>query len=369
MTHFEKKPYWIRFTKEKLSSDAFSFFIFDKSPEERKSRQLKIEGSYHNNLLDLKSIKGNLAGLRLDFVQRPEKSNLSTNALMGQMQINGNRLVKSLPQSFASKLKTLSIGKGYFLTGQLTVPKDDLKGFLFEGLFGGQDFDLFGFEFKSLSSTLSFGQDFLKIKDLKVSDLSGELSIDQLELEKSQLTVPKIVLKDFKPSLLHRSNQGSIKHKPLIVDHFEISNFRGDLSDLKTIRGDGHFTFQKSLKKQASLLDIPVHLISKLGLDLTMLNPVEGKVMFMFKDEKMILTKLVDVYSHDRHCHFTLAKQPELSYMDFDGNLNIKLKMKQFVLLKITEPYIISVKGSCIDPRYSFMRKKVVVDVPERAAF
>ena len=366
-TSFENKPYWFNYSKESFKQDAFTLTAHDHDPIQNLDRKLKIECQEEAGSMIVKSIKGSIAGLRWDFVHRPEKDTPDSNALMGQLQMHGEELIDALPENIGSKLKSLDLGKGYFLTGQLTLPKNNFKKFLFEGLFGGQSFDLLGFEFKSLSSIISCTKDQVKIKDFKLSDLSGELCMDSVNVDKSLFSIPKISLKDFKPSLLHRSNQGPVKHKPLIIDEFEVSNLKGDFNNLDTVKGDGYFTFQKSLKKQASLLDIPVHLITKLGLDLTMLNPVEGKVMFMFKDQKIILTKLIDVYSHDRRCHFTLAKQPDLSYMDFDGSLNIKIKMKQYVLLKITEPFIISVRGSCAAPRYSFMRKKVVVDVPEKS--
>ncbi|MCH9690429.1 MAG: hypothetical protein K0U10_07250, partial [Gammaproteobacteria bacterium] len=327
-TSLENKPYWFNYSKDSFKQDSFALTVYDQEPAVYPEKRLKIECLEEPGSIIIKSIKGSVAGLRWDFVHRPEKDTMESNVLMGQLQMQGDKLAEALPNGLGLKLKSLGLGKGYFLTGQLTLPKNSFQDFAFEGLFGGQDFGLLGFEFKSLSSIINCNKDHVEIKDLKLSDLSGELCVDSIRVDKGQFTIPKISLKDFKPSLLHRCNQGTMKHKPLIIDEFEVSNLKGDFNNLDTVKGDGYFTFQKSPKRQASLLDIPVHLISKLGLDLTMLNPVEGKVMFVLKDQKIVLTKLVDVYSHDRHCHFTLAKQPALSYMDFDGNLNVKIKMK-----------------------------------------
>lgn len=361
------RPYDVRYLQDQSQPGAFNIYINDQSIHDVGDKGLKIHCQRTTVDTIIKSIEGSMAGLRWDFVHRPEKETPSSYVLMGQLQIQGDELVEALPSFLKDKLRKLHMGSGYFLTGQLTVPKANFKDFVFEGLFGGQDCGLLGFEFKSLSSIIRFSKNGMIIKDFKLSDLSGELVIDNIQVKGTHFNIPKIALKEFKPSLLHRSEQeGAIKHKPLIIEKLEISNLKGDLADLNSVKGDGYFAFQKSPKKQASLLDIPVHLISKLGLDLTMLNPVEGKVIFEFKDQKIIFTKLIDVYSHDKHCHFTLAKQPGLSYMDFNGNLNIKIKMKQYVLLKFTEPFIISVQGSYEAPRYSFMKKKMVVDVPER---
>ena len=99
-----------------------------------------------------------------------------------------------------------------------------------------------------------------------------------------------------------------------------------------------------------------------------MLNPVEGKILYEIKKSKVVFTKFIDVYSHDKRCNFNLAKQVNESYLDFKGNLDIRIKMKQNVILKITEPFLISVEGFCLNPRYSLTRKKVHVDVPEKQA-
>ncbi len=373
-TLINEQPYWLGYHKDSSKKDSFTLSVYDHHPQPlTQSSNLSIECLEQGPSFLIKNMKGTIAGMRWDFVHRPDKDSSLDNVLMGQLQIEGEELVKRLPPKISQVLSRYQFGKGYFLTGQLTLPKNNLKDFVFDGLFGGQDFDLLGYEFKSLSSSVRATLDNLFIKDLKISDLSGEVSMNQLRLEKGpqkvNLNIPTIELKEFKPSLLHSSQKGPQKHKPLIIDSLKINGVGGNLLDLQSLVGSGEFSFQKSPKKQASLLDVPAHLISKLGLDLTMLNPVEGKITFEIKDQKVVFTKFIDVYSHDRHCHFTLAKHPHVSFMDFKGDLNIKIKMKQYVLLKITEPFIISIQGSCLSPRYSFMKKKVVVDVPEKAPF
>lgn len=366
------KPYWLEYKKENFKKNRYKLNIYDQDPSILKAPHLTIECLEKPAGTVIKNIRGSVAGMRFDFIHRPEKDTSYAHVLMGQMQIQGDELVKRLPWDVASKLEKFSFGKGYFLTGQLKLPKEATKDFVFDGLFGGQDFDLLGFEFKSLSSSINCSLQNFLIKDLKVSDLSGELAVDKIDISKNDsgyhLNIPNLTLKDFKPSLMHRSHEGPVKHKPLIIERLELNDVKGNLSDINTLCAKGFFTFEKTPKKQASFLDIPVHLISKLGLDLTMLNPVEGKVIFEIKNQKLIFTKLLEVYSHDKHCHFTLPKYPDVSYMDFDGNLHIKIKMKQYVLLKITEPFMISVQGHYSAPRYSFTRKKMVVDVPQRSA-
>ncbi len=95
-----------------------------------------------------------------------------------------------------------------------------------------------------------------------------------------------------------------------------------------------------------------------------MLIPVEGKVYYEMKEKKIFFTKFTDVYSHDRHCHFNLLKPPDFSYIDFLGNIHMNIRMKQHVLLKITEPFTIEVRGTLLKPLYRLKKRKVNIPLP-----
>ncbi len=374
-THFEKQPYWIHLRREKGLSNLISCELFERDPNLEFEREnphiiVKLQGR-EKKLPLLQSLHGTLSGVKWDFVHRPEKDLMNRKVFMGQVQVKNREYLQKLPSILKPFFSKFGLGEGYFLSGQLILNPDNWLDFLFEGLLGGRDFSLLGYEFKSLSSSIFFSSKRCLIRDLKISDLSGEGSIPEIKLEKLNkkytFELPKMKLKNFKPSLLRVKGQGSLKHKPLIIESFELNDLKGELTQPKSFKGSGSLKFLKSPKKQSSLLDIPGHLLSKIGLDLTMLNPVEGKILYEIKNEKIELTRFVDVYSHDRNCHFQLAKSAFGSYIDFNGNLNIKIKMKQYVLLKLTEPFIISIEGDMMNPKYSFRRKKLKVDVPQKA--
>lgn len=372
--HYNHMPYWVNFKKDAFVKDLVSYTLYEQNPLSTKPNlnpHVTLKCLVQNEGPTLfKTIQGNMGGVKIDFVHKPEKEEGEEQVFMGQVQVDGCKLLKRLPKKFGEVLQKVGIGSGYFLSGQLSLNPKHLQSVSFEGLFGGQEFGLLGYEFKSLSSTVSLNQKSISIKDLKITDLSGEVLIPEIQIDQKEnshlFNVPKITLKDFKPSLLHRKGGGTQKHKPLIIESLELAHLKGDFNDPKTIEGSGSLKFLKSPKKQASLLNIPIHLLTKLGLDLTMLNPVEGRVLYEIKDKKIQFTRFIDVYSHDRHCHFNLIRSPGGSYLDFDGNLNLRIKMKQYVLLKITEPFIISVQGNYMNPKFSFRRKKIKVDVPEK---
>lgn len=374
-THFEVQPYWIHLKREKGLSNLISCELFERDPNlefERDNPHITVKFQGREEKLPLfQSLHGTLSGVKWDFVHRPEKDLMNRKVFMGQIQVKNREYLQKLPSVIKPFFSKFGLGEGYFLSGQLILNPDNWFDFLFEGLLGGRDISLFGYEFKSLSSSIFFSSKRCLIRDLKISDLSGEGSIPEIKLEKVKekyiFELPKMRLKNFKPSLLRVKGQDFLNHKPLIIEYFELNDLKGELTQPKSFKGSGSLKFLKSPKKQSSLLDIPGHLLSKIGLDLTMLNPVEGKILYEIKNEKIELTKFVDVYSHDRNCHFQLAKSPLGSYIDFNGNLNIKIKMKQYVLLKLTEPFIISIEGDMMNPKYSFRRKKLKVDVPQKA--
>ena len=83
-----------------------------------------------------------------------------------------------------------------------------------------------------------------------------------------------------------------------------------------------------------------------------LLIPVRGSVEFLLEEGIVHFLDLSQAYSHGDRSEFFLSKK-ELSYIDLEGNLNIHIKMKQHVLLKITQPFTLSILGDVASPKYS----------------
>ncbi|MEC8306702.1 MAG: hypothetical protein VXZ72_02450, partial [Chlamydiota bacterium] len=49
---------------------------------------------------------------------------------------------------------------------------------------------------------------------------------------------------------------------------------------------------------------------------------------------------------------FFLSKEAP-SFIGLDGNISLHIRMKQHVLLKVTEPFTLSVTGSLSSPKYT----------------
>jgi len=61
---------------------------------------------------------------------------------------------------------------------------------------------------------------------------------------------------------------------------------------------------------------------------------------------------LKNAYSDGKRSKFYLSSYKD-SFIGLDGELFIDIKMKQYVLLKITEPFTLSIRGNLSKTKYS----------------
>jgi hypothetical protein len=109
---------------------------------------------------------------------------------------------------------------------------------------------------------------------------------------------------------------------------------------------------------QHTILAIPAELLTRIGLDLAVLTPVRGSVLFDIKDGKAALNRFKDVYSKGRLSKFYLANNGIGSYVDFDGNLNLQVRMKQYNLIfKLAELFTVTVQGTLRKPTYALQKQ------------
>ena len=126
----------------------------------------------------------------------------------------------------------------------------------------------------------------------------------------------------------------------------------GDLNDITTLTGKGHLQFVNTFKQGHNLLDIPIEIISRLGLDIVLLVPIQGEMDYVIRGGKVVFTKLKNSFSENKRSYFYLWNKTE-SYVDFEGNMHIDIRMKQYVLFKITELFVLSVRGELESPKFS----------------
>jgi hypothetical protein len=96
-------------------------------------------------------------------------------------------------------------------------------------------------------------------------------------------------------------------------------------------------------------------MIKKIGLDLGILTPVQGELDIELHGDKCYLMALKNAFSDGNRSEFYLAPSKELSYIDLSGKMHIDLKMRQDVMLKITEPFTLTIRGTLEKPRYGLV--------------
>lgn len=312
---------------------------------------LAIDWEYRDQLF-IQSIEGSFNGIGASFHAE------SPNVLVGSAHFNFTALAPLLPREVAQVFEEIKMGRGYELKGRLQI-QNNLP--YFKGILSGKAIELFGFQFRTLLAQIDLAPRRLRIYDVKISDSAGMMKIDEILLKHESawtIAIPELALFELRPSLLVRPGQTAGPLSPLVIRELKISDFKGVLDDGKTYTGKGKLHFINSYKREETVFDIPANVLSRIvGLDLDLLIPVTGDLTFEIKDGYFNLLELTNAYSEGKRSQFFLESNP-LPRMDLEGNLQIFIKMKQFVLLKITESLIISIDGLLDNPQYHLKKKR-----------
>ena len=238
------------------------------------------------------------------------------------------------------------------------ISKKALKDTYFKGYLKGRDFEFLGFYFKTLLSEVDIHSHSISIRDFSLSDVSWVVQIQEIAIEKSdeakgwKVRVPEVVVQEFRPSFLKKSGTQVERIKPFVIKDLQFFNIEGVLGCKESFSGRGHLNFVNTFKKSPNLLDIPIEIIGRIGFDLGLFVPVVGKIELDMHEGKIFLKELKHAYSEGKRSKFYLSGYKD-SYIGLDGNLFIDIKMKQYVLLKITQPFTLSIRGTLLKPQYS----------------
>jgi len=324
--------------------------------ESDKLQSLMIEGSYKplTSGLSIDFIEGAFGGLSASFRSVEEMR------LVGSMEIDFATLSRWIPPAVAEVFHDLEMGSGYELKGHLSLVPDNIS---FQGLFCGKEIDLFGYQFKTLMAQADLTPHRIQLTELLISDAAGSLVIPELLIEGASdpwtIGIPLLTIRDLRPSLLQKPGEEKKALTPLVVRELKIHNFRGLLEDGATYKANGDLVFINSFKRGKSVFDLPTHLFGRIvGLDLELLIPVEGQLFFELDKGYFTLTDLKEAFSEGRRSQFFLADQEIVPRMSLKGDLEIFVRMKQFVLFALTEAFMISIDGKLSDPQFRLQKKK-----------
>ena len=299
----------------------------------------------------LQKFQGNLFGIEFQFLP---SNKLEDWTFLGDVKIDVARLKDIAGPDVKELIEEMKFEKGYELKGELKLKKDDLAASVFEGYLKGRDFDMLGYLFKTLLGSIRIDQRGVVIRDLSISDEGVTVTIPELKIEVSakgdlNLRIPELKIDELRPSLLKKKH-GKERLKPFCIKTMVFQDISGNLANEKSFTGRGNLKFINTFKEGHNLLDIPIEIISRLGLDIGLLVPIQGELDYVLKNGKLVFTKLKNSFSDNKRSYFYLWNKSE-SYIDFEGNMHIDIRMKQYVLFKITELFILSIQGSLDKPK------------------
>ncbi len=366
LTKISDTPLWVNFQSESLQLSKGSIAICEPKVEEK-----TLNIFWHKNRLgkfEIEKINGSLQGIEASLLQEKGGDEAKRIAFSGKVVVHSFKDTPLLPKFLRDLTQKTGIGKGYQLGGRFSFARDEPSDLLFSGNLIGKDFEIGGMILSSLEAHLNFNPTSIEFKKVEIKDRGGNLLMDEILFTKGELSwnchIPHARLVRFRPARLRSWNKAKKRTKKsfqsLLVHNFELSHFSGSLGSPETFRGEGNILFSNYPKKGfiANILLIPADLISRIGLDFALLVPVRGQIWYKIDKAKIDLVRTEEVYSDGKRSRFFLAKDVP-SYIDFEGKLNINLKMKQYnLLMKFVELLTMNVSGTINKPSYHLVRHK-----------
>lgn len=317
--------------------------------------------------LQVSEIEGTFQGIQAKLLASPETQSSEHFAFEGELNVDGTKAFPFFPEGLQELARLWRVGRGYKLNGTFIIPREQWVDAQFKGILTGENFELLGISLNSLYAEIHQGPREILIQDVKVVDEAGKVRMGLVSLKKEEekwsLEIPLVLAETVIPSKWQEKGEGSKSFWPdsFMIPRWELRELKGDPAEIKTLQGYGKLQFvnPNRISLRNTILHVPAEIIGRIGLDPDLLTPVVGSIFYEIGKEKIFLTELRDVYSEGRLSKFYLPEM-SASYMDFDGNLNLKLGMRQYNLLfKIAEFFTLSVQGNVTDPRYSLDRKNL----------
>lgn len=376
ITHHERQPFNIRGTVQLPSCDCGQLIL-----TEDFLHPLYINWRDHpQNGLNIEAIHGRFCGMNISLDQDGFTDSSPWSILHGFVELNAQQIRPLLALNTANKMESIALGGIYRFTGNFWFnPElgDELfETVYFKGALGCNQAKIEGYEFASVEANVEYSPQIFEVKDFSISDQAGTATTPKILITQNKSTkdwevnIGKLLVKNFKPSLLKDENDPNGQRiKPLVIKRLEINDFQGKLNDVSTWRAGGYFHFLNSSRKNISnpLFAIPGEIILRLGLNPHVLNPVTGTIYFALNGDHFYLHRFKDVYSEGRGSKFYLAENGTPSWIDFKGNLNVQIRMKQYNLIfKIAEFFTVSIKGNIkTKPKYALQK----IEKPTRSPY
>jgi hypothetical protein len=309
----------------------------------------------------VRAVEGDLCGIHIALSDGGRQDFLGQLTLNGSVHFDLNRIAHLLPISWKEKICKLGVAGYYVLEGEWICSKNPLILEAFKGTLTGNGCQVGGVDWSDCVAQLEYQPGRLQLSKGIIKDGGAQLSVHELILQGKHMTVDRLVISDLRLAKLKTpwtrwGPRGKPFFRALHIHSLILENCLGDFDDLQTLQGSGKLEFTNIPKRNflSNLLFLPSEITARIGLDLTALVPAQGTIVYKIGEGKIYLEELKEMYSDGKLSRFYLAKGCP-AFIDFQGKLNVKLKMKQYnLLMKLVEFLTITVKGTVLHPTYTF---------------
>lgn len=330
-----------------------------------KSEGIVVFWEKENHSYIPQKIRGTLPGLKVSLTREEGENEQQTEELLcfdGEVEFNPTEGEYLLAPHLQERFKALGVKGDFWLDGKMMVEKQSLSLLSFQGHLHARGCGLKGVEVQSVDSSVSYRPEACDLIGVSVRDRAGAMEIDRasfsLEEKEWMMRVGNLHLHDLYTARLNINHSAVLKKKALrslFIRNLKLQDFEGRLTDLTSFKGSGILEFTNFPKKSllSNLLSLPTEITGRIGLDFTTFVPARGIVDYELKGGKIQLKALREMYSDGKLSRFYLAEGTP-AYIDLKGNLNLKVKMKQYnLLMKLTELLTVTVRGTLLHPSYT----------------
>lgn len=344
----EKEKLWFRTLFDPKAETIFSARLSASADAEG----IQAEFKQAKNGVELHKIEGKLAGIQTQFTAK--KLAKGQPALQGSLAVDLKETLRYLPISMQKKLLPWKIGKGFSFYGILALPHEE-NPFSLKGEIHGENCEIGGYCFEHIAAQIAANATKMIAEEIECRDRACALEIKKLYCsqnpEKEWIChIPILQMRDFRPSALRPVHGPEKTLKPFVVSHLTLRNISGKAQDIQSFSGEGIAHFSNG-KRDMGIFEVPLALLKDWGLDPALLSPASGEAALLLQKGKLYFTQLSQCFSDRRLSEFYLAEQP--SFIALDGKVNIHLRLKQYSMLKIAEPFTFSITGTVDKLQYS----------------
>jgi hypothetical protein len=225
-----------------------------------------------------------------------------------------------------------------------------------------------GFCYDRIQGECSLAPGKFQLQNCQISDgaFDGELQSLLINFDKdknnlSHFQLNHLQLNNLRPHLLKKDPGGeSFSKKTLNINQLQVSECSGILSEPETYQGKAFLQFTTQMRKgvESTPFALPAEILSRIGLNSAIMTPVMGSALFEIGHGRCYISKLKDTYSQGKLSKFYIYSSKEPSYIDFDGNVHVQVRIKHYNLLfKLSEMLTIHIRGTLQKPLYYLQKQ------------